>query len=248
MPSATVFIDADNTLWDTDAVFAKAQLALLRFVEEEIGIFYPGADRLAFLRRIDQTLAKNHHAGLRYPPRLLAQGIARALRGLPPDRAARLALKAMRARLDIPGMAAAVAEEGFFAAIRDLPDLRPGVREGLAAIHAKGCPVLVISEGVRARVSLTAEAHELDRFIDRIIVAPKLPDLYRRVLRLTGMPSRAFMIGDQLDRDIVPAKAAGLQTIYFPGNFNPSWQLDEGQARPDHKVSAFDEAARIVLG
>jgi hypothetical protein len=29
------------------------------------------------------------------------------------------------------------------------------------------------------------------------------------------------MIGDQLDRDIGPAKEAGLRTIYFPGGFAP---------------------------
>lgn len=246
MPPATVFIDADNTLWDTDAIFAKAQLDLLSFVEGETGIFYPGDDRLAFLRRIDQALAKSHHAGLRYPSRLLAQGTSLALGGLSPGQAARLALKGMNAQHAISGMAAAVAEEGFLVAIRDLPDLRPGVREGLAVLHSAGCPILVISEGVRARVSRTAEAHQIGRFIDRIIVAPKLPELYNRVLRLTGMPARAFMIGDQLDRDIAPAKAAGLETIYFPGNFKPSWQLGEDAVAPDHRISSFAEVPRIV--
>ena len=30
-----------------------------------------------------------------------------------------------------------------------------------------------------------------------------------------GSPGRSFMVGDQLDRDIDPAKAAGLETVYF---------------------------------
>lgn len=171
-----------------------------------------------------------------------------ALGGMPPGQAARYLLKGRNADHPLSERGAAAAEERFLAEIRDLPNLRPGVREGLKAIHSAGCSVLMVSEGVRARLSSTAEAHQISRFIDRIIVAPKLPELYKRVMRLTGMPARAFMIGDQLDRDIAPAKAAGLETIYFPGNFMPSWQLDEGVVTPDHKVSTFDQVPPIVLG
>ena len=61
------------------------------------------------------------------------------------------------------------------------------------------------------------------------------------------LPKRAFMIGDQLDRDIAPAKAAGLITVYFPGGFRPKWTPDESSIGPDFKVSDFMQAAQIVL-
>jgi putative hydrolase of the HAD superfamily len=67
------------------------------------------------------------------------------------------------------------------------------------------------------------------------------------VLRFTGAPKRAFMIGDQLDRDIAPAKAAGLETIYFPGGFRPSWTMDKAEAGPDHIIATFAEVPDIVL-
>jgi len=248
MSPATVFVDADNTLWDTDAVFAAAQLALLAFAEEEISRGFAGSDRLAFIRDIDQRLAARHHAGLRYPPRLLAQGVALALSGVSPGQAAGLAIKGTRERQSLSGMAAAVAEEAFSSAVRELPDPRPGVREGLAALHAAGSPVLVVTEGARARVAKTAAAHGIDRFIGRIIEAPKWPDLYRRVLRLAGTPPRAFMVGDQLDRDIVPASAAGLETIWFPGGFRPSWEPAFEDVRPSHTIESFAEVPPIVIG
>jgi putative hydrolase of the HAD superfamily len=76
-----VFIDADNTLWDTNRVYADAQLALLADVEIATGFRAPEIDKLDWLRAIDQLLAEKHHAGLRYPPRLLAKAVALALKG-----------------------------------------------------------------------------------------------------------------------------------------------------------------------
>ena len=89
---ATIFIDADNTLWDTDTVFADAQLGLLGQVERASGRKAAVEDRLALIRSVDQALAERHHAGLRYPPHLLARGIELVLEhGYAADDAARLA-------------------------------------------------------------------------------------------------------------------------------------------------------------
>jgi putative hydrolase of the HAD superfamily len=54
------------------------------------------------------------------------------------------------------------------------------------------------------------------------------------------------MIGDQLDRDIRPAKEAGLRTIYFPGGFRPGWEVDEQSVRPDFRIDRFDAVPTIV--
>src|SRR3546814_21011924 len=72
--------------------------------------------------------------------------------------------------------------------------------------------------------------------LDRIIEAPKIPRIYQRALRLVGDASNAFMVGDQLQRDIRPAKEAGLRTIYFPGGFRPHWELKEQSVHPDFRV------------
>ena len=70
-----IVTDADNTLWDTDAVFRDAQLLLLSRVESAVGAPCPEADRLLFVRRYDQALAQNHHLHLRYPPQLLVRSV-----------------------------------------------------------------------------------------------------------------------------------------------------------------------------
>lgn len=243
----TVFVDADNTLWDTDQVFAAAQLEILTRVEEAAGAKAQTTDRLEFVRAIDQAIAARHHASLRYPPRLLVRALGFALQGQSGEVAARAAWSNHLP----PTLSSEVEEEGeqaFFAAVRRHPVLRSGVLAGLAKLQAAGVVTLIVSESASAKVEATAQALGLAGYFTRVIEGQKRPDLYRRVLRLTGSPDRAFMVGDQLDRDIAPAKLAGLTTIYFPGGFVPRWTPDEAAIGPDFRISDFGQVAGIVLG
>ena len=49
-PRIVIFTDADNTLWDTDAVYARGQLTVLEDVETAIGVRVPSKNRLEFVR------------------------------------------------------------------------------------------------------------------------------------------------------------------------------------------------------
>ena len=55
--AACIYTDADNTLWDTDAVFREAQLGLLNDVENLSERSLSRSDRLEFLREYDQAIA-----------------------------------------------------------------------------------------------------------------------------------------------------------------------------------------------
>jgi putative hydrolase of the HAD superfamily len=243
---ATVFVDADNTLWDTDGVYAVAQLKLLSSVEAILGASTTAQDRLAFVRAIDQGLAERHHSGLRYPPKLLVHALALALAGDPASKAVRRALKTLDPDGGLTADAAEVALAGYFQALKAMPTLRSGVLAGLQRLKALGCLIIVVTEGSRARVSATAQALGLSFAIDRLIEAPKQIRLYQRVARLSRAPHPMFMVGDQLQRDIGPAKAAGLETIYFPGGFAPKWEPAEDVARPHHRIDNFQCAAQII--
>lgn len=244
---ATVFVDADNTLWDTDAVFAESQLALLEAVEAGVGRRTAAADRLAFLRAIDQALAERHHARLRYPPRLLVRATELALGGIDGDSAARAAWRGGQTYRLSDDQAGDI-ERRFFENLAHAPEIRPGVLIGLSALEQAGCLLLIVTEGAKAKVERNAERVGVAQFFERIIEGPKAPELYRRVLSFTGAPARAFMVGDQLDRDITPAKTAGLGTIFFPGGFQPRWTPAVEQVRPDYTIASFDEVPDIVLG
>lgn len=243
---ATAFVDADNTLWDTDSVYAAAQLGLLSDVERLVGTATDSNDRLAFIRALDQDLAERHHSGLRYPAHLLTHALALALRDEPASNAVRRALKDLDHGGALDAGAAELVVTNFYNALRAVPPLRTGVQAGLQRLNAMGCLVIVVTEGARPRITATAQALGVDAAIDRIVEAPKQPRLYRRVARLSRAPEPMFMIGDQLQRDIAPAKVAGLETIYFPGNFAPKWEPSEDLVRPDHRIDDFQRVADIV--
>lgn len=243
---ATVFVDADNTLWDTNAVYAQAQLSLLAAVERRVGRSAPEDDRLQFLRQVDQELALRHHAGLRYPPVLLAHALALVVRGEPAPSGVRRVLKEVEHGGILSAQDAQDVATDFFSALAAVPRPRAGVLAGLRALHADKVLTIVVTEGAQARIVETAAALGLADYIDRIVEAPKQVRLYSRVMKLSRVPSPMFMVGDQLQRDIAPAKAAGLETIYFPGDFAPKWEPAEDEVCPDHRIVSFDAVPQIV--
>ena len=97
--------DADNTLWDTNAVYAEGQLILLERTEEALQQTTGIVDRLGFVRAIDQQLAVLHGHDLRYPSELLALGIANAIAGATPEEAARRAFEGSSSLVSIPAKA-----------------------------------------------------------------------------------------------------------------------------------------------
>ena len=247
MGQARVFVDADNTLWDTDGVFAAAQLELLEHVERLISHQARDEGRLEFVRSLDQSIAERHHNGLRYPPRLLGQAVALALSGVEIEAAARLAhMNTLPNQLLTQNQAEEI-EGRFLKTLRRTPDLRLGVEDGLQRLNSAGMVIVVITEASHGKSMQIAIERNIDSYISKIIEAPKHAGLYRRVQKLSGTSSRGYMIGDQLERDIKPAKEAGLTTIFFPGGFAPRWERQDSLAYADYIIGNFTEAAEIII-
>lgn len=241
-----VFVDADNTLWDTNALYAAAQLRLLAGVERHVGTVAAAPDRLGFIREVDQSLAERHHRHLRYPTRLLIRAIEIALTGISAERAARLAWT----RASDPGRlsAADVAEiEAEFAQeLSTIPRLRRGVRRGLSVLRHRNYRVVVLTEGSIERAQATAEALAIDSYLERIVEVKKDRTRLVRMHKALGAPMRVFMVGDQLERDIRPARQAGFATVFFPGAFRPKWEDASQDVAPDYVIHTFADVPRIV--
>lgn len=235
-----LFTDADNTLWDTNAVFVEAQLGLLRALETRTGLNSPSSEDqgLAYLRAIDQRLARQHPDHLRYPPVLLVSGLLNALRGAAPKRAADIALTT-----DTPADYEDEIEQ-YLAAIRALPALRDGVRDTLERARELGVHVMVVSEERRERCISRLEAHGLASLVNDVVSAPKTVQLFKG-LRIGHPRSRCLMVGDQPDRDISPAKRAGFECYLYPSDFTPFW-AKQSRAQPVQVLSRFDELIPIL--
>jgi HAD superfamily hydrolase (TIGR01509 family) len=139
----------------------------------------------------------------------LRQGIAagKGIGGTIREIAPSLDIKAHRARLaglEIPG-------EG---------DLYPDVRAGFAQIRAAGFRIGVagnqpdqVAEALAALelgADFIATSHQWG-------VSKPDPDFFHRVLVATGAePQRIAYVGDRLDNDVTPARAAGMHPIFIP--------------------------------
>jgi putative hydrolase of the HAD superfamily len=232
-----IYTDADNTLWDTDAVFARAQLALLSSAEQITGLVAPQNDGLAYLRQFDQAIARRHHSGLRYPPALLAQALVLGLRGGTPDAVASQVV--MTGSMPSPAETSAVT--AFNECIAQLPALLPGVAEGLKLANSLSVPVYVVTEGPLEIARQRLERLGLDIGIAGTLSAPKSRDLYCRLVE-KAKPHKAVMIGDQSDRDIRFAHESGMNTILVPSRFQPAWQSSDDIKLADAVVNNFFEA------
>jgi putative hydrolase of the HAD superfamily len=239
-----VLVDADNTLWDTDAVFREAQLLLLARVEERTGASCRAVDRLAFVRSYDQALAQNHHLHLRYPPQLLVKSVEAGFAGAAPAAAAREAISGRMpavSPLDRAGVDAIVSD--YVQALSLAPQLLPTVAEGVRVAKDAGLRLYVMTEGRIDKQKRILELHGLLASFEGVWELTKERSQFDRVVsRFEG--SRVVVVGDQPDRDIVPARAAGCSTVLVPSRFKPSWQASIDQDAADHVATDFLDAAR----
>lgn len=244
---STLFADADNTLWDTDKVFSEAQLSLLGSIERVTSQKAPTQDRLAFVRELDQLIAEKHHARLRYPPRLLVRAVALALAGTTPQVAAKMAWSNISKNLTaIDTIFEEKLEQQFFRELKSIPQLREGVAQGLPELSILGCRIVVFTEGSRERCDLILRHYDLRKYFDQILEGPKNLETFRRLELLNTSGHPAIVVGDQLDRDIAPAKQAGMITIYFPGGFRPKWQMDHEKVLPDYRIQSFEQVVEVA--
>lgn len=240
---AHLFTDADNTLWDTDSVFAAAQLEMLREMERQTGHNAPDdEDRgLAFLRNVDQRIAAVHPEYLRYPPGLLAQGLALALAG---NDIAEVVEYVTGPGAKITGEFEQVQAQ-FLESLKRIPPLRDGVRAGLLAIRTAHVPITIVTEERPERCRRVLAEHKFDGLITEVVSVRKSVEAYLDLRRKAGC-ERCFMVGDQLDRDVQSATAAGFLAFYFPGGFEPYWAtgIDASSTR---RIARFDEIVAEVV-
>jgi putative hydrolase of the HAD superfamily len=216
--------DADNTLWDTNRVFADAQLEMLAATERAANSSVDQPDRLAFVRKLDQHLAQSDHRGLKYPPAFLVKAIWSAL---PSDKAA----------ADDASLEDIV--HRYLEMLGAHPQLRPGVLETLTQLKTAGVTICVLSEGKRERVLKSIADHGLDAYVTQIVTGEKTADMFRRIKRLGGPGASLVCVGDQLDRDVAFAKEAGLFAVFFPGGFTPGWIKESRLPQPDLTIDDF---------
>jgi putative hydrolase of the HAD superfamily len=245
MPERPVILsDADNTLWDTDAIFAEAQLLMLELMESEVGLTAPDSDRLSWHRSYDQAIAKVDHRRLRYPPALLVQALALGLSGMAPREAAAASIGGRTQAVPADKVDAIVSK--YVARLEASPNLLPGVLEGLTAAREAGVEVWVLTEGAADRQRARISNRGIADLIEGVAEATKTVEQFDRQRRRFA-PKPLYVVGDQPDRDIIPARAAGCRAVLVPSRFRPAWHDEAAWTTADHVANGFEEAVAWIL-
>jgi putative hydrolase of the HAD superfamily len=126
-----------------------------------------------------------------------------------------------------------------------VPALLPGVEKGLALLREAGLPVHIMTEGRIEKQKKILEHHSISNLVGTVYEMAKNEAQFER-MRLRFAPSGIVVIGDQPDRDIVPAKAAQCQTVFVPGRFRPHWHSDDQAQKADFVAPTFLDAAKWV--
>ena len=107
--------------------------------------------------------------------------------------------------------------------------------------------IVIATEGNKDKCAHTLDYYGISGFFDKLLTGNKTGGLFNRLIKLGDeMSPYCYLVGDQLDRDIIPAKKAGFITFYFPGGFKPVWTPDESSVNPDYKIEKFIEIPKII--
>jgi len=242
--------DADNTLWDTDQIYAKAQLKLLSDLEAVIGVMAKEDDRLEVVRRVDQAIAAQHPMRLNYPAEVLVDALTACLVGTEVHAAVDTVLRAdsVATGLCLSSAQRQLLAATFLAQIREQkPLLRSGVRETLWKLKELAIPVVILSEGVEDRVLSIVRFHALESAISHMVFQRKTAETYKAIAVDSQVElSSVFVVGDQIDCDVAVPRSIGCHTIFFPCGFKPFWTATH-DVEPDFKISDYRQVFEILL-
>jgi putative hydrolase of the HAD superfamily len=108
----------------------------------------------------------------------------------------------------------------YDSALGEALELRPGARQALTAAKQAGLSVMVISEGPHDAQTTTIERLRIAASIDLLVTsageqASKSDGLFEKALDRAGCtPHEVLYVGDSVDRDIAPASALGIASVY----------------------------------
>lgn len=79
------------------------------------------------------------------------------------------------------------------------------------------------------------------------------PRLFERALvKAAARPQSSVVVGDSLDKDILPARAVGMKCVWLTGNADapftepPAWAITSGQGPAWYRVTALSEVVGIL--
>jgi putative hydrolase of the HAD superfamily len=194
-PGQTLFIDADDTLWENNIYFERAIAAFISYLNHHE---YSAAEVRQTLNAVERETILAHGYGLPSFTRSLIACFER-LSPSPLDEAR---------RRQIVGFANSIAEQEI--------ELLPGVEITLPDLASRHRLILMTKGDHAEQADKVRRSNIAQHFSAIEIVAEKDPAAYKTVLnRHQVSPGTGWMIGNSPKSDINPALAAGLNAVFL---------------------------------
>jgi putative hydrolase of the HAD superfamily len=228
LANQTLFVDADDTLWENNIYFERAIASFISYLDHRVHTPDEVREHLNLCERA--TIAA-HGYGLQSFRRSLIDCFEQLSDSpITPERHAR-----------IVAFTEAIASNEI--------ELLPAVDTTLSELQ-KRHRLILVTKGNPAEQTDKLERSGLRPFFNAVeVLAEKNPAAYRDVtLRHACDPASTWMIGNSPKSDINPALAAGLNAVFIPHDF--TWVLEHETVDPPTsrekllELSAFSELLR----
>lgn len=129
--------------------------------------------------------------------------------------------------------------------------LFPGVHETLDRLRAEGLGLALVTNGAAEVQRAKIERFDLEGRFDRILIEGEFgagkpePEVYLHLLAWFGLaPDQAWMIGDNLDWEVVAPQRHGMTGIWC--NCHGATLPTKGNVRPDHVITDIPEVLTLL--
>lgn len=206
----TLFIDADDTLWENNVYFERAIAAFIGFLDHKE---YSPVEVRQTLNAVERDTILTHGYGLTS----FTHALVTCYERLSPTPVTE------ERRERIRGFAHAIAEQEI--------ELLPGVEETLVELASRHKLILMTKGDHAEQAGKLARSGLSELFSSVEIVAEKDPATYREVIaRHNVAAGNAWMIGNSPKSDINPALAAGLHAVFL--FHKDTWVLEHAALDP----------------
>ena len=219
-----VIFDGDDTLWSTEQLYDDAR-SRIRKIISETGIDGSEWERLE--RKIDVENVATLGFGVERFPTSCIQAYEELCR---------------RRGTHINALISSRVREAAVSPFKRDPALVPGILEALVSLRAQGFKLALLSKGVPELQLRRIKASGLESCFDAIrVVTEKTPDAIRDLLNtLRVKPESAWMVGNSIRSDILPALAVGMHVIWIESH---TWEYERAL---DHLIDSRVVVAQRV--
>ncbi len=219
-PYSHIFFDLDRTLWDFEG---NARVTLSDLYQEfELFRHFRTFDEFhaTFQKHNERLWAEYRHGRV-------AKDTLRKMRFSLTLKSAKVKDEVLAQTLDVR----------YIADSPTKTSLMPNTMEVMEYLRKRGYRMLIITNGFNEVQWIKLKACGLEQYFDLMLTSENVghqkPDvrIFEQALREAGCkPSRALMVGDDFEVDIVGARNAGIDQVFYTpqgdeGSFAPTYQI-----------------------